>query len=214
VDFNGDNLKDIIIGTGYGYVNFYSRKADGSLHDEGHIKAGSEVIKAEFESSVAVTDWNEDGLLDLIVGIEEQPEDQYFGHIRVYLNKGTKQKFKFSDFSKIAGGTWPIRYQDPMIEVVDMDYDGKKDLIIGHHKGNFVYFKNTGSNSKPAFSQSSYTSDTEKLQYKDSDGKLKDIDENYGVMPFLGDLNGDGRLDFVEGGVYLLGVNVYFGIAG
>lgn len=35
--------------------------------------------------------------------------------------------------------------------IVDYDNDGKDDLVIGTYKGNFRFYKNVGSESKPVY---------------------------------------------------------------
>ncbi|TMQ32608.1 MAG: hypothetical protein E6K70_17610, partial [Planctomycetota bacterium] len=47
-----------------------------------------QVLVTGCASSVAVADWNGDGLLDLIVG-------DIRGHVHVYLNEGTRQRCAF-----------------------------------------------------------------------------------------------------------------------
>ena len=215
MDLNNDGRDDLLIGTGHGYVNYYTRKDDGTLHSEGHMQAGGADIKAEFESSVAVVDWNGNGLLDLLVGVEEQPLDARYGFVRLYLNKGTANSPSFSNYSEISGGGWSIRARYPMLELADVNYDGKRDLIIGcenlQFNGEYVLYLNSGSNNASAFSQSSYSNDKLKLQYKGDGGSLKDISKKNAMMPFLGDINGDGCLDLLSGGVRIVGLDVYYG---
>jgi hypothetical protein len=63
------------------------------------LKAGGEVINVEIGHLVpCVTDWNNDGMKDLIAG-------QFRGgKIRLYLNHGTDSEPKFDDFAYLNAG--------------------------------------------------------------------------------------------------------------
>lgn len=68
------------------------------------IKANGEVINVKIgHLAPCVTDWNNDGKKDLVVGLFKE------GKIRLYLNHGTDDKPVFKDFENIKAGGKDIR---------------------------------------------------------------------------------------------------------
>ena len=105
VDWDGDKLQDLIVGTGAGDVIFYRNTQSAS---DPELAAGQLLIKrssrtakdqAEFDkpsivgtrTKISVADWNQDGLQDLIVGDFNSRRDgessKYHGWVWVYLRK-------------------------------------------------------------------------------------------------------------------------------
>ncbi len=89
----------------------------------------------------------------------------------------------------------------PASFLLDLDFDGKKDLVVSPASTNFVenynvnwFYKNTGTNANPIF------------QIQQKDFLIRDmIDLGTGANPALVDVNGDGLLDLVVGnGSYYL----------
>jgi len=103
VDWDGDGRLDILCGTESGDVFFFRRLADGGFAApvsaltgaprEASYRATSAAMKEEgleigFRTRVAVDDWNEDGLLDLLVGnVFQDEEEQTQGHVFVCLRQ-------------------------------------------------------------------------------------------------------------------------------
>src|SRR5439155_23585057 len=88
-------------------------------------------------SSVAVADWNGDGLLDLIVGDIQ-------GHVSVYLNQGTKQQYAFGKPTRLKanGKEIAVPQGDAGPCVADWDGDGLADLIVGCGDGSVIFYRN------------------------------------------------------------------------
>jgi hypothetical protein len=95
-------------------------------------------------SQPAVTDWDLDGRKDLLLGSEE-------GYVRLYLNVATDTWPKFQDFSYVQADGSPIYYNRVNPYVVDLDGDGRRDLICGANDGYVYFFRNTGSDTNPTF---------------------------------------------------------------
>ncbi len=164
-----------------GHVTFFAGNSDGTLKTGERIAASAGVIKTS-NSSPVITDWNEDGLFDLLLGSESASEG-----IRVYLNNGSKTAFKFTNYTKLQANGSDIGLGRCQIEVVDLNGDGKKDLIAGHIGGDFKYYKNIGTNSSPAFNNPTLLEKTDGSPIKaglDTRGTLVDWNED-GVLDLV-----------------------------
>ena len=184
MDFNGDGNNDFLVGERAGYINYYERNTDGTLKAGIQIKANGSVIDLGDNSAPVVVDWNEDGLMDILTG-----DDTNF-EIRLYLNSGTVSSYVFSSFSVIKAAGQNISFMRLVPQVVDLDGDGKKDLIVGNglvQNSRLYFYKNIGTNDSPEFGQPD---------------ELKKVD-NFIIDPFwdvkfcIGDYNMDGQWDIL-----------------
>ena len=101
VDWDGDGLIDILAGSEAGDVLFFRRRADGgfapavsALNGAARPEVGYRPVRAQmkeegidlgYRTRVETADWNEDGLLDLLVGNCRTGENGTTGFVRVYL---------------------------------------------------------------------------------------------------------------------------------
>lgn len=145
MDFNDDGYLDLIVGERDGYVNFFSRKSDGTLTEEPDISAGKAVIDVGTNSAPHVIDWNEDGLLDLLIGSDASEK------INVYLNSGTAASYQFTTPTEVLCNNASIMYHRCIPHVTDLNLDGKKDLVIGEDLGCIYFLGNVGANDSPQF---------------------------------------------------------------
>lgn len=112
VDYNGDGLDDLIVGTRTGHVRLYkgTKKAiEGKdmvaaargtlapavLEFDGFVKIGDKEV-FDVMSFVCPCDWNEDGLFDLLLGSTK-------GNVFIALNQGTKTEPKFPKADPVKG---------------------------------------------------------------------------------------------------------------
>jgi len=112
VDYNGDGLSDLIVGTRTGQIRLYkgTKKAiEGKdmvaairgilapavLEFDGFVKIGGAEIFAPM-SFVCPCDWNEDGLFDLLLGSPK-------GKVYIALNQGSKTEPNFPQAEPVKG---------------------------------------------------------------------------------------------------------------
>ncbi|MGC9366922.1 MAG: FG-GAP-like repeat-containing protein [bacterium] len=148
MDFNDDGYEDLIVGDRNGYVNYFSRLSDGSLTAQPDITANGSTIDVGTNSAPFIVDWNNDGLLDLVIGSESTGIP-----LRLYLNSGSASSYNFTTYENILCGGSPINWSRCCPHVCDLNQDGKKDVICGEDYGHIYYYENVGSDSSPLFSQ-------------------------------------------------------------
>lgn len=109
-------------------------------------------------SSPLITDWDNDGDFDLLVG--QKGASEYSSDIKIFLNNGSKDNYNFQSSGSVSvnGNSLLHQFYRAQLDYIDLDEDGLKDLIIanansGTSKGNVGFLKNTGTISAPAFSE-------------------------------------------------------------
>ena len=152
------------------------------------LQANRAVIKVTNNSSPEVVDWDEDGLLDLLVGSDESSDG-----VRLYLNSGTTTRHQFTNYTKLEAEGQAIAYLREQIQVGDINYDGKKDVLLGNglvKQSRIYYFENVGTNAAPVLAEGVA------LKYKD--GRFIYPDNlGYDIYYCLGDWNADGGVDIL-----------------
>ncbi len=144
-------------------------------------------------SSVAVADWNGDGLLDLIVGDIQ-------GHVSVYLNEGTKKQYAFGKPIQLKANGKPIQvpHGDAGPCVADWDGDGLLDLIVGCGDGSVIFYRNSGTPKEPKLDEGQVLIPAGHIEY---DGEKIPKTPTRGVRAkvCVVDYNGDGLPDLLVG---------------
>ncbi len=232
VRWDADYRKDLLIGLGDGTVRIYLNIGDNNVptFDGGtNIQVGEgNVFDLDVgnRATPVPVQWDDDGLLDLVVGDAD-------GYVHVYYNcgcgGGVPPHFYFST---TAGLLVQENGRDLLVPgmrsspvILDLDGDGKKDLLTGNTNGQILFYKNVGLDSLPSFA--GYTTVQSAGQAIDLPGSLRsrpflcywtgegefgprdgyrDLLVGYGDgkihlyrgIPRLGDLNGDGIIDCAD----------------
>ncbi|KAM7406799.1 hypothetical protein PAMA_002832 [Pampus argenteus] len=149
-DFNDDGEEDYVTGVprgnkALGYVNIFN-----GLNMESMVNFTGPQMAAYFGHSVAATDVNKDGLVDLLVGAPlfmDRGSDgklKEVGQVSVYLGRGG---FSFRSPQMLTGSEVYARYGSAIAVLGDLDMDGYSDVAIsapygGPDHNGLVYIHN------------------------------------------------------------------------
>jgi hypothetical protein len=182
VDLNGDGILDLTTGEySPGTVHWFEGTAGGFKARQDIAEEGADPKDMNrWASAATFTDWNGDGLPDMLVG-------SVMGGVYVNLNKGTKQAFKFGKREPVllSNGT-PVKMTGKSFPVaIDWDGDRAADLLVGGEDGRITFFK---GDSRRRFAPGVAL---------EADGKP--IQLGYRTKFCVTDWNGDGVRDLVVG---------------
>lgn len=111
-DFNGDGIPDLLIGNEDGTVMLFL--IDGA----GHVAPGREIAHLESVTSIAVADFNKDGIADIAVS------DWRASTVTVYFGSGN------GSFDHTWSFLLRMRGTAPQITAADFNGDGIPDLAV------------------------------------------------------------------------------------
>ncbi len=192
VDWGSTAQKNLLIGQADGKVKFFLNTGSISApaFDAGtFVQVGQPGSKTDIDvgdrATPTIVDWNADGVNDLVVGGLD-------GKIHVFANVGTDAApdFRVQTLAQAnsADLVVPMVRSSPVI--MDLDGDGKKDILTGDTEGQLLLYSNTGTNQAPSFS--GYTAIT-------ADGVAINLPGTLRSRPFVCDWTGDGLLDVLIG---------------
>lgn len=195
VYWDADDRKDLLVGLADGTVKLFLNIGTDESPAFGAgtpVTAASPGIGLDVGKRATPTfvDWNSDGMKDLVVGALD-------GKIHIYINCGCTWPDPALYFSEPPGELAQANGQDLVVPsqrsspvVLDLDGDGKKDLLTGNTNGELLFYRNVGTDVAPSFS--SYF-------LIESDGVPINLPGTPRSRPFVCDWTGDGYLDVLIG---------------
>lgn len=155
VQWDSDGLKDLLIGHAGGNVKIYLNTGSNTtpVFDGGTVlQSGQPGLKQNIDTgdrpTPSVADWNNDGKKDLVMGNRDSK-------VHIFINEGTDTEPDFRTESLAKTGSTdlvvPGNRSSPM--VIDLNNDGKKDLVCGNTYGQVLFYENTNTDSHAVFKE-------------------------------------------------------------
>jgi hypothetical protein len=190
--WDADAHKDLLAGQGDGTVKiFLNIGTDESPTFDGgtFLQVGQPGVKKNINvggrATPCIVDWNNDGKKDLAVGALDSK-------IHIFINEGTDiaPDFRVETFAQAGGSPLVVPPSRSSPDILDLDGDGKKDLLTGNYNGELLFYSNVATDISPAFSG---------YIRVDSNGVPIDLAGSPRSRPFVCDWTGDGYLDVLIG---------------
>ena len=198
VDWDNDNLKDLVIGEGGGdrdgkvrvYINV-GTESNPQFSDYFYVQSEGDDLTCPATGCLGcfprVVYWDDDERKDLLVGLAN-------GTVKIFSNIGTDESPTFDGGRSLRAGKPGSKRNIDVGNratpcVADWNSDGNKDLVIGAYDGKIHIFINEGTDTEPDFLVETFA------QAKGWDLTV------YGKRssPVVADLDGDGKKDLLAG---------------
>jgi len=189
--WDSDERKDLLVGLADGTVKiFLNIGTDESPAFDGgaFLQVGQPGSKTNIDvgsrATPCLVDWNSDGRKDLVVGA-------YDARIHIFINEGTDTEpdFLVETFAQADGSDLVVPGKRASPVVIDIDNDGRKDILAGNTDGQLLFYCNVGTDAEPIFSD--YT-------LVESNGVPIDLPGSPRSRPFLCYWSGDGRFGPID----------------
>jgi hypothetical protein len=141
-DLDGDSLPDLLVGSWRDRLQYFRNTGTRTAPQWTMADTALVRITRGTNTTPSLGDLNGDGLLDLVIG-------EASGNINLYRNVGTRTSPKFELVSdafqdiRAAGRSAP--------SLVDLDGDGKTDMLVGARDGTVEFWRGTGAGGEIHF---------------------------------------------------------------
>ena len=136
VDWNGDARKDLLLGAGSGSLMLYLNEGSDAqplFSSSRPLMAGSEPIAADSHAAPFISDWNADGLQDLLLGSGD-------GHLYLYYRIAGQEELLRVDTAPLELNGQPLMLDSASVPFpLDWNRDGSCELILGSAAGRIYY---------------------------------------------------------------------------
>lgn len=180
-DLDGDGDLDLIVGGVTGRLSYFENVGSPTAPSFVRVSNYFMTIDVGISSAPALTDWDCDGDLDLLIGTDA-------GKVQYWRNEGSPTVFSPVLVTSQLAGIQVDELATPY--PVDLNDDGLRDLIVGEWDfngfANVLLYKNTGNTPDPTL-----VPVTTRLLKRTA----RDL-----TLPTVYDWDGDGRKDLIVGG--------------
>jgi hypothetical protein len=215
VEWHKDGRPSLLVGEEDGRIVLLENRAPRGKEPEfapgRYLEQVDPLLKSGALSRPAAFDWNGDGKLDLLAGNSA-------GYVQYFENTGTKAEPAFEDRGYLKAGGKVIRHlagpngsvQGPAeekwgytnISVADWDLDGKPDILVNDITGEIVWYRNTGTRTKPELAPAQpveveWTTRPPKPDWVWKEPKGKQLLTQWRTTPRVVDWDRDGLPDLV-----------------
>lgn len=177
-DLDGDGKADLILGNWKGGMDFYRNTGSGFEL----IKENAADLPRGSNAVPSLGDLDADGDLDLIAG-------QSGGGVEFFRNEGTNEAPEFISVPDVFPEVESSQRSAPAL--YDIDSDGDLDLFLGTKIDGYLFFRNTGTSTDPAFTKEAFPFTVRTTQL--GSPHFIDLDSD-GVAEFLSGTRGGGVL--------------------
>jgi len=167
-DWNNDGVPDLVVGEKTamedGKVRVYINSgsvAEALFEDFFYAKSGGADLAITAAGCLGafprVADWDEDGLIDLILGGS-------YGNVQAFINVGTTEQptFEYRGYVQFGppGDKTNINVvARSTVEIVDWNNDGRQDLLVGGYDGMVRLYINESIEGEPDFRAEEFIQD-------------------------------------------------------
>jgi len=192
VYWDADAHKDLLVGQADGTVKIFlnigtdeSPAFDGGAMLQVGYPGSKKQISVGGRATPSIVDWNNDDNKDLVIGALD-------GRIHIFINEGTDTEpdFLVETFAQESGSDLIVYGKRSSPVILDLDYDGKKDLLTGNTNGQLLFYRNVGTDAEPSFSDYSLV---------ESNGIPIDLPGSPRSRPFVCYWTGDGYFGPIDG---------------